>query len=105
MFDDTINFLPCQTRKRQHSSRGDLPTRNLHGNSLLHRCHGRDQRPITTELLRRLSIGDLAAGLGRLQEYEIHTKRAQPDLFVGAAALIHQPVPLAKQTNELQKAR
>jgi hypothetical protein len=73
VFDDTVYFLPCgserEARFLEEILHSDLATQFL--NSMVHWA---DKRPLTVDLLKRLSIRKLAAALGRSAEYEMFTR-------------------------------
>lgn len=69
VFDDTVYFLPCSS-EREARFLSEL----LHSDSarrfLESMVHWSDKRPLTIDLLRRLSIEKLSDQLGRRSEYE-----------------------------------
>jgi len=68
VFDDTINFLPCESASEARFIAGMLnsePAREF----LESMIFWSDKRPVTIELLRRLDLEALSAELGRLREY------------------------------------
>jgi hypothetical protein len=69
VFDDTVYFLPCQS-EAEATFLSDLlnsPTaKDFYGSMVF----WSDKRPITVDLLRRLSLARLAADAGRAAEYE-----------------------------------
>lgn len=68
MFDDTIYLLPCGSEDEARFLQALLnsePARRFYESMV----HWPDKRPITIDLLRRLSIARLAAALGRDGEY------------------------------------
>jgi len=69
VFDDTIYFLPCWSEEEACFIEALLRSEPAQG--FLHSMiHWDEKRPITVEILRRLSIRKLAALLGREQDYE-----------------------------------
>ncbi len=68
IFDDTVNFLSFQTESEAkfiHSLLMSEPARNFYDASIF----WEEKRPITTEILRRLSLKKVAKYLGLLDEY------------------------------------
>jgi hypothetical protein len=85
VFDDTVYFLSCASEKEAiflEQMLNSNPARQFY-ESLV--CWS-DKRPITVDLLKRLSLRNLAEHLGRSSEY-VHFSRSrehparQPDLF------------------------
>ncbi len=68
VFDDTIYFLPCESEEEACFIE-DLLCSEAAQAFLRSMIHWDDKRPITAEILKRLSIRKLAALLGRDQEY------------------------------------
>lgn len=68
VFDDTIYFLPCWSEEEACFVEGLLHSEVAEAflNSMI---HWDEKRPITVEILKRLSIRKLAAMLGREQDY------------------------------------
>jgi len=68
VLDDTIYFLPCWSEKEACFVEGLLHSEAAEAflNSMI---HWDEKRPITVEILKRLSIRKLAAMLGREQDY------------------------------------
>lgn len=68
VLDDTINFLPCRTEDE-----ADFLEELLHSEAAQRffgaMIHWEEKRPITVDILRRLSIRNLAAMLGRQKDY------------------------------------
>lgn len=69
VFDDTIYFLPCWSEEEACLIEDLLRSEPAQG-FLRSMIHWDEKRPITVEILRRLSIRKLAAMLGREQDYE-----------------------------------
>jgi len=68
VFDDTIYFLPCWSEEEACFIEALL--RSEPAQCFLHSMiHWDEKRPITVEILKRLSIRKLAAMLGREREY------------------------------------
>jgi hypothetical protein len=68
VFDDTIYFLPCWSEEEACFIEALL--RSEPAQSFLHSMiHWDEKRPITVEILKRLSIRKLAAMLGRERDY------------------------------------
>jgi len=69
VFDDTVYFLPCHS-EGEAAFLSDLlnsaAARDFYGSMVF----WADKRPITVDLLRRLSLAKLAAEMGRGAEYE-----------------------------------
>ena len=69
VFDDTVYFLPCHS-EGEAAFLSDLlnsaAARDFYGSMVF----WADKRPITVDLLRRLSLAKLAAEMGRSAEYE-----------------------------------
>src|SRR5690606_1301641 len=77
VFDDTVNFLPCRSQREAEFLCWLLnspPAQEFYGSMVF----WSDKRPITVDLLRRLSIARLAAELGRSEEYESFTVSQEP---------------------------
>ncbi len=69
VFDDTIYFLPCWSEEEACFVEALLHSEPAQG--FLHSMiHWDEKRPITVEVLHRLSLHKLAAMLGREQDYE-----------------------------------
>lgn len=68
MVDDTVYFLPCWSESEADFLIGVLASKPVEGffSSMI---FWRDKRPITAELLRRLSIKNVSIQLGRESEY------------------------------------
>lgn len=69
VFDDTVYFLPCSGEEEAEFLSGLLnsPTATDFYSSMV---FWSDKRPITVDLLRRLSLAKLAAEMGRMADYE-----------------------------------
>jgi hypothetical protein len=69
VFDDTVYFLPCKTEKEADFLLGLLTSQAASDffNAVI---HWQEKRPITVEVLRKLSLEALAAKLGRLEDYQ-----------------------------------
>lgn len=85
VFDDTVNFLPCWSEDEADFIKGLLQSEEAEAffNSMI---YWDEKRPITVEVLKRLSIQKLAAKLGREQDYERFTDPKKPPVFVHAQA-------------------
>jgi len=85
VFDDTINFVPCWSEQE-----ANLLEELLHTDAAAEFFHSMihwdEKRPITVEILKRLSIRKLAATTARELEYERFTRPKEPSLFTEAAA-------------------
>jgi hypothetical protein len=80
IFDDTINFIACRS-EREASFLGELLNSVLASEFLQSMVSWSNKRPITTELLRRMSLGALAAALGRSDEYiQLAQQLCRPEL-------------------------
>jgi hypothetical protein len=78
VFDDTIYFLPCWSEEEACFIEALLCSEPAQG--FLHSMiHWDEKRPITVEILSRLSIRKLAAMLGREQDYA-HLAATSPHL-------------------------
>ena len=73
VFDDTVYFLPCASEREAHFLKEILHS-DLAAQFLNSMIHWADKRPLTVDLLKRLSIEKLAAALGRSSEYDEFTK-------------------------------
>ncbi len=69
VFDDTVNFLPCASEKEAQFLKQILHS-ELASRFLTSMIHWSDKRPLTVDILKRLSLKKLAAALGRDAEYE-----------------------------------
>ena len=80
MFDDTIYFLPCWSEEEaafvETLLHSDAAEAFLHS-----MIHWDEKRPITVEILKRLSIRKLAARLGRELDYFRFTDPKELPLF------------------------
>ncbi len=77
VFDDTVYFLPCQSEE-EAAFLMDLLSSSLARDFYGSMVFWADKRPITVDLLRRLSLAKLAAEAGRSAEYERHAPAAPP---------------------------
>jgi len=80
VFDDTVYFLPCWSEEEAtfietllRSDAAQAFYRSM--------IHWDDKRPITVDILKRLSIEKLAARLGREQDYACFTRPKNASLF------------------------
>jgi len=80
VFDDTIYFLPCESEE-EASFIEDLLHAEPAQTFLQSMIHWDDKRPITADILKRLSIRKLATLLGRDQEYFDFTVLKDAPLF------------------------
>lgn len=82
IFDDTIYFLPCWSEEEASFVQGLLRSREVEAffDSMI---HWDEKRPITAEILKRLSIQKLAATVGREQDYFRFTEPNDLPLFDG----------------------
>jgi hypothetical protein len=83
VFDDTVNFLPCWSEEEAaflHDLLTSVPATEFY-NSM---AHWDEKRPITVDLLKRLSIRKLAAELGRQADYARFTSFPDRPLFNSA---------------------
>ncbi len=80
VFDDTINFLPCWSEGEADFVGGLLQSEPAQAffQSMI---HWDEKRPITIEILKRLSIEKLAAQLGHREEYDRFTGYDKMPLF------------------------
>ena len=80
VFDDTIYFLPCQSEEEASFIEGLL--RSVAADAFLRSMiHWDEKRPITAEILKRLSVRKLAAALGQEREYLHFTSPERLPLF------------------------
>ena len=80
VFDDTIYFLPCWSEEEAEFLEGMLnsePAQTFFRSMI----YWNDKRPITADVLKRLSICKLAALLGQSQEYLNFTMLKDAPLF------------------------
>lgn len=77
VFDDTIYFLPCWS-EAEACFLHDLLCSAAADEFYRSMIHWEDKRPITVDILKRLSIAALAASAGRQEEYERYTEQAAP---------------------------
>lgn len=85
VFDDTVYFLPA------HSEEEAVFLADILNGPLAQAFYGsmvfwEDKRPITVDLLKRLSLRKLASKAGRLAEYERFIHARAGDLFTASAA-------------------
>jgi hypothetical protein len=85
VFDDTVYFLSASSKEE-----ADFLSSLLNG-PIAQAFYGamvfwEDKRPITVDLLKRLSLRKLARASGRLTEYEQFADRRAGDLFAATAA-------------------
>jgi len=73
VFDDTVYFLPCATQREARFLEEILHS-ELAVQFLSSMIYWPDKRPLTVDLLKRISIEKLAIALGRGAEYEEFTK-------------------------------
>lgn len=80
VFDDTIYFLPCWSEDEALFLEAILRTPEAHGffDSII---HWDEKRPVTVEILKRLSIERLASTLGYRKEYDFFTQAQELPLF------------------------
>lgn len=83
MLDDTIYFLPCWSEEEADFLEALLrsPMAEEFYRSMI---HWDEKRPITVDILKRLSISKLAAELGRADEYDFFTRQKDLPLFADA---------------------
>jgi hypothetical protein len=80
VFDDTVYFLPCWSEDEAEFI--DSILHSEAAQAFFHSMiHWDEKRPITVEILKRLSIRKLAAALGRENEYFRFTEYQEPPLF------------------------
>ena len=95
IFDDTIYFLPCWSEEEASFVQGLLRSREVEAffDSMI---DWDEKRPITAEILKRLSIQKLAATVGREQDYFRFTEPNDLPLFDGWKPLDAPPpgIPL-----------
>ena len=77
VFDDTVYFLACQSEEEAMflSDLLNSPAARAFYGSMVFWA---DKRPITVDLLRRLSLAKLAAEMGRTVEYQRHAPATPP---------------------------
>jgi hypothetical protein len=80
VFDDTIYFLPCWSEAEAEFIVSLLTSRPAH-EFLQSMIHWDEKRPVTVEILKRLSIQRLAAAQGREEDYVHFTEREELPLF------------------------
>jgi hypothetical protein len=68
VFDDTVYFLPCRSELEASFLESLLSSEPAH-NFYHSMIHWEDKRPITVDILKRLSLQKLAAQLGRQHDY------------------------------------
>lgn len=88
VFDDTIYFLPCQSEEEASFIEALLKSHVAEA-FLRSMIHWDEKRPITAEILKRLSIQKLAATLGREREYSHFTGPDRLPLF---AVPVHRAI-------------
>ena len=81
VFDDTVYFLPCWSEEEACFIEGLLRSEAAH-EFLDSMIYWNDKRPITVDVLKRLSINKLAATLGLQQEYSRFATAAAAELFL-----------------------
>lgn len=97
VFDDTIYFLPCWSEKEASFIEALLASDQAR--EFFHSMvHWDEKRPITVEILKRLSIRKLAAAVGREEEY------AQFATLDGSRAGCRKPPSFGAAQRELQIA-
>jgi hypothetical protein len=75
VFDDTVYFLPCASEKEARFLT-DILHSDMARDFFTSMVHWSDKRPLTIELLKRLSLKKLAVALGREAEYRGFTHAA-----------------------------
>lgn len=80
VFDDTIYFLPCWSEAEADFVEDILGFTQAH-EFFQSMIHWDEKRPITVEILKRLSLEKLAAMLGREEEYVRFTECQELPLF------------------------
>ena len=95
MFDDTVNFLSFDT-KEEASFVYSLITSDPAIEFLESIIFWDEKRPITTQILKRLSIHALAQELGRSSEYqdwmEVQTKHLTMPMEFGTSECMSQMI-------------
>ena len=94
VFDDTVNFIACWSEEEADFINDLLNSdaaKEFYGSMI----HWDEKRPITVEILRRLSIRKLAAELGRERDYERFTARDASGLPLMAEAIKRDRVATA----------
>lgn len=85
VFDDTVNFVACwsedEARLLEELLQTDAAEEFFHS-----MIHWDEKRPITVEILNRLSIRKLAVTAGRELDYARFTKPKEPSLFTDGVA-------------------
>jgi phosphoserine phosphatase len=80
VFDDTIYFLSCWSEAEAEFIESLLNSRIAH-EFLQSMIHWDEKRPVTVEILKRLSIRRLAAVLGHEEDYVRFTESQELPLF------------------------
>ncbi len=94
VFDDTINFLSCWSEDEASFIEDLLASDRSH--EFFHSMvHWDEKRPITVEILKRLSIRRLAAALGREREYARFTALKDLPLETAAKSKADMKGPIA----------
>jgi hypothetical protein len=80
VFDDTINFLPCWSEEEANFIEDLLLSEAAQSffNSMV---HWDEKRPVTVEILKRLSLQKLAVNLRKEQDYNRFTRYEKLPLF------------------------
>jgi methylase of polypeptide subunit release factors len=80
VFDDTVNFVPCWSEGEADFIESLLRSEPAQAffNSMI---HWDEKRPVTVEILKRLSIEKLAVALGREEDYDRFTGYENLPLF------------------------
>lgn len=93
VFDDTIYFLPCWSEDEASFIEGILASEQAR--EFFHSMvHWDEKRPITVEILKRLSIRKLAAMVGRENEYKRFT--GPKDLPLVSAARVRESIQVVE---------
>ena len=92
VFDDTVNFLPCRSEEEANFVQA-LLTSEAALEFFHSMVHWDEKRPITVDILKRLSIGKLADTLGQGQDYTRFT--ASDKIALGDVTPNHQAALLA----------
>ncbi len=80
VFDDTIYFLPCWSEAEAELIESLLNSKPAH-EFFQSMIHWDEKRPVTVEILKRLSIQRLAVMLGHEEDYARFTERQELPLF------------------------
>jgi hypothetical protein len=87
VFDDTVYFLSCSSKLETHFI-GNLLNSSVARDFLDSMIFWEDKRPITIEILKRLSLQLLACSLGKESEYlEITKQKGTPNYLTQATQL------------------